>query len=117
MAGSLPATWSSGSFVAKSDQMQPSLLRPRSLWLVVAPILLCCFLTFGSTLSRPENPTPTRSGNFRHVNEMSPSFGRYLAITRSPLVRADLDRHFLDADFDPSNKMAMTISICVVMGT
>lgn len=65
--------------------MQHTLIRPRSLWLVVPPILMCC-LDFGLTLYGQSDVS--WSGNYQDVNEISPSFGQYLSMHPMAFVAA-----------------------------
>lgn len=95
--------------------MQPSLFRPRSLWLVVPPILLCC-LDFGLTLYGQSDAY--WAGNYSDVNEISPSFGKYLSTHPLAFVFAGLVWISIFSSLIAilPETIGMTISICVVIG-
>lgn len=95
--------------------MNDCLFRPRSLWIVVPPILLCC-LDFGLTLYG-QSPAYW-AGDYQDVNEVSPSFRVYLTI--HPLVFVGMNLVWI-AIFSSligilPEKIGMTISIAVVIG-
>ena len=95
--------------------MKDSLFRPRSLWIVVPPILLCC-LDISLTLFG-QSPAYW-AGNYQDVNEISPSFRVYL--TTHPLVFAGMGLVWI-AIFSSliailPEKVGMTISIAIVIG-
>lgn len=95
--------------------MQQSLYRPRSLWLIAPPIVLCC-LDFGLTLYGQSGAY--WSGNYGNVNEVSPSFAKYLAIHPLAFVGAGLVWIGIFSSLIGilPEKIGMTISICVVIG-
>jgi hypothetical protein len=95
--------------------MQPSLLRFRSVWLLVPPILLCC-LDLGLTLYGQSDAY--WSGNYGHVDELSPSFGRSLALHPLAFVATGLAWVSIFSSLISilPEKLAMMLSICVVMG-
>ena len=99
----------------RNSLMKESLFRPRSLWIVVPPILLCC-LDFGLTLYGQSSAY--WAGNYKDVNEISPSFRDYL--TTHPLVFAGMGLVWIGI-FSTliailPEKIGMTISIAVVIG-
>ena len=91
------------------------MFRPRSLWLVVPPIFLCS-LDCGLTLYGQSEAY--WAGQYRSVNELSPSFGQYLAIHPLAFVFADLVWICIFSTLIAilPEKVGMTISICVVIG-
>ena len=95
--------------------MQRSLLRLRSLWLVVPPTLMCC-LDFGLTLYGQSDAY--WSGNYQDVNEMSPSFGRYLAMHPLAFVAAAAVWIVILSSLIAllPEKLGMTLSIGIVLG-
>ncbi len=95
--------------------MRPSMLRMRSLWLVAPPILLC-FLDFGLTLYGQSETY--WSGSYSDVNEISPSFGKYLSIHPIAFVGAGLVWIAIFSSLIAilPEKLAMTVSVCVVLG-
>lgn len=95
--------------------MQPAVFRLRSLWLLVPPILLCC-LDFGLTLYGQSDAY--WSGGYRDVNELSPSFAKYLSMHPLAFACAGLVWIGIFSSLISilPDKIAMTISICVVIG-
>lgn len=95
--------------------MQSSILRIRSLWLLVPPIVLCC-LDNGLTLYGQSDAY--WSGNYADVNELSPSFASYLSTHPLAFVAAVLlwIGIFSALIAILPEKLAMTISICVALG-
>ncbi len=94
---------------------QEGLFRLRSLWIVVPPILLCC-LDVGLTLYGQS--AEYWSGQYGHVNEMSPSFAKYLAIHPLAFVRMCLVWVGIFSTLIAilPARIGMTISIAVVIG-
>lgn len=95
--------------------MSGSLFRPRSLWIVVPPILLC-ILDLSLTLYGQSSSYWL--GNYQDVNEVSPSFRRYLMM--HPLVFAGMGMVWIGI-FSTliaimPEKVGMTVSIAVMMG-
>ena len=89
------------------------LLRP--LWLVVPPALLC-ILDFGLTLYGQSQSY--WSGNFGNVNEISPSFARYLAIHPLAFVGAGFLWIIIFSAIVIllPEILALTVSIAIVIG-
>jgi len=92
-----------------------SLFRLRSLWLLAPPVILCS-LDLGLTLYGQSDTYWT--GDYRHVNEVSPSFGKYLAIHPLAFVAAGLVWIGIFSSLIAilPEMLAMTVSICVVIG-
>ena len=95
--------------------MKQSLFRPQSLWLVVPPTLLCC-LDFGLTLYGQSDVY--WRGDYRDVNELSPSFGTYLSMHPLAFVVAGLVWIGIFSSLIAilPEKIGMTISIGVLIG-
>ncbi len=95
--------------------MQHTLIRSRSLWLVVPPVFMCC-LDFGLTLYGQSDVY--WSGNYQDVNEISPSFGRYMSMHPMAFVAAGVlwIGVFSSLIALLPEKLGMTLSICIVLG-
>lgn len=95
--------------------MQKPLFRPRSLWLVVPPILMCCF-DFGLTLYGQSDVY--WSGNYQDINEISPSFAKYLSMHPMVFVASVLLWIGIFASLIAllPEKLGMTLSIGIVLG-
>lgn len=95
--------------------MRPQLIQPRMIWLLLPPIALCC-LDFGLTLYGQSDSY--WSGRYGNVNELSPSFGRYLSIHPLVFIAAGLVwiAIFSAVIAIVPGTIAMTLSVCVVIG-
>lgn len=95
--------------------MHRPLIQFRMLWLLLPPIVLCC-LDFGITLYGQSESY--WSGNYNDINELSPSFARYLSIHPLAFIAAALVwiAIFSSVIAIVPERIAMTLSICVVIG-